>query len=82
MGGHEVVIEGEDLQPLLREMEESGLVRVLGPHISRYYPGAGINGSRMSVKVTSDTPQEARELIWRFLPDDGDYTVRMAAPER
>ena len=73
-----MVIEGEGLQPHLREMEESGRVRVLGPHISRHYLGSGINGMRMSVKVDSDSPAEARRLILDFLPPDGDFTVRLA----
>jgi hypothetical protein len=70
-----LVIEGKGLKPALEEMEKSGEVRVLGPHISRYYPGAGVNGSRMVVKVESDNAAEAREVVRGYLPADGDFTI-------
>ncbi len=76
IGMIELIVEGKGLEPMLREMERSGAIRVLGAHVSATYPGAGVDGMRMAVKVMADTPAEARDLVRRYLPPNGNYTVR------
>jgi hypothetical protein len=72
MPAFEFVIEGEDPRPYLRQMEKSGAVRVLGPHIdSHYYPGSDFEGMRMAVKVSAASVTDARKLVEGYLPDLG-----------
>ena len=74
----ELIVEGKGLEPLLREMERSPAIRVIGPHISSHYPGAQVHGQRIAVRVKADTAAEARELVRRYLPPDGNYSIRPA----
>ncbi len=72
MPAYELVIEGQDPQPYLRQMEKSGAVRVLGPHIDgQYSPGTEARAMRMAVKVSAASVTEARELVESHLPDFG-----------
>jgi hypothetical protein len=78
MEGIYLVIEGDGLQPVLREMEQKHKVRVLGPDLSRNYLGSGVTGSRMVVKVDAESVGTAMELVKGFLPEDADFTVQAA----
>jgi hypothetical protein len=72
MPAYELVIEGEDPQPYLRQMEKSGAVKVLGPHIDgRYSPGAGPQRMRMLVEVSAASVSDARSLVESHLPELG-----------
>lgn len=68
-GTFEVIVEGKALEPALREMERSPDIKVLGPHISTRYPGSGVEGMRIAVKVRADSPAEASSLVRRYLPE-------------
>ena len=76
--GIDLIIEGKGLEPALREMERSPDIKVIGPHICGRNPGAGTPGMRIAVRVNADTPAEARELLRRYLPADGNYVIRPA----
>jgi hypothetical protein len=65
----ELIVEGKALEPALREMERSPDIRVIGPHISTRYPGAGIKGMRIAVKVRADSPAEASSRVRSYLPE-------------
>ncbi len=72
MPAYQLVIEGEDPQPYLRQMEKSRSVRVLGPHIDgRYPPGADAHRMRMLVEVSAASVSEARSLVESHLPELG-----------
>jgi hypothetical protein len=78
MPAYELVIEGQDPQPYLRQMEKSGAVRVLGPHIDgRYSPGAEVRRMRMLVQVTAASVSDARALVESHLPELG-FSVKPA----
>ena len=70
----ELIVEGRGLEPVLREMERSPAIRVIGSHISSRDPRA--EGMRVTVRVAVATAAEARELLGSYLPADGNYTVR------
>lgn len=72
----ELIVEGRGLEPMLREMDRSLDIRVIGPHISREYPGAGVDGERIAVAVRADNAVEACDLVRSYLPPDGNYTIR------
>ncbi len=72
----ELIVEGKNLAPMLREMERSPAIRVIGPHISSRYPGAQVDDKRIAVRVAADTAAEARELVGSYLPPDRNYVVR------
>ncbi len=74
----ELIVEGKGLEPMLRQMERSPDIRVIGPHISGHYPGAGVNGQRFAIAVAAEDAAEARELVSHYLPPDGNYTIRPA----
>ena len=74
----ELIVEGRNLAPMLREMERSPAIRVIGPHISSRYPGAQVDDKRIAVRVAADTAADARDLVRRYLPPDGSYVVRPA----
>ena len=74
----ELIVEGKGLEPMLRQMERSPFIRVIGPHISSRYPGAQVNGQRIAVRVNAASAGEARDLVRHYLPPDGGYTIRPA----
>lgn len=74
----EFIIEGQNLDPALRQMERSDAIRVLGAHISTRLPGARVDGMRMSVMVKAESPAEARKLVESYLPPDESISVRPA----
>ena len=79
MGGVvEMILEGERLEPVLREMDRSPAIRVIGPHVSWQFPGSGATGQRITIRVAVKTAAEARELVRSYLPADGDYSIRPA----
>ncbi len=65
----ELIVEGKALEPALREMERSPDIRIIGPHISARYPGAGVEGMRIAVAVRAESAGEARDLVRRYLPE-------------
>ncbi len=75
MGDFTFVIEGRGLGSALAEMERSDAVRVLGPHISTYYPGSGADGERMVVVATARDAQAAEEVLWDYLGPRSNYAV-------
>ena len=74
----EMIVEGKGLEPILRQMKSDPAIRVIGPHISGHYPGAQIEGQRIAVRVNAGTAAQARDLIRKYLPPDGNYIVRPA----
>ncbi|MGZ8666196.1 MAG: hypothetical protein ACXWZM_03670 [Solirubrobacterales bacterium] len=74
----ELIIEGKGLEPLLREMERSPAIKVIGPHISSRFPDAGVNGQRIAIRVAAANAAEARDLVRRYLPPQGNYSIRPA----
>ena len=60
---------------MLREMERSPVITVIGPHISSRYPGPQVDVKRMAVRVAADTAAEARALVRRYLPPDRSYSI-------
>ena len=69
------VIEGRGLGSALAEMERSEEIKVLGPHISTYYPGSGADGERMVVVATALDVGGAEELLWHYLGPSSNYAV-------
>ncbi len=69
------VIEGRGMGSALAEMERSDQVRVLGPHISTYYPGSGADGERIVVAATARNILAAEELLWDYLGPSSNYAV-------
>ena len=69
------VVEGRGLGSALAEMERSDAVRVLGPHISTYYPGSGADGERMVVVATARDVDSAEQLLWNYLGPSRNYAV-------
>lgn len=69
------VIEGRGLGSALAEMERSDEVRVLGPHISTYYPGSGADGERIVVTATARNVGAAEDLLWDYLGPSSNYAV-------
>ena len=69
------VIEGRGLGSALAEMERSDEVRVLGPHISAYYPGSGADGERIVVAATARNVGAAEDLLWNYLGPNSNYAV-------
>ncbi len=65
----ELIVEGKALEPALREMDRSPDIKVLGPHISTRYPGAGVEGMRIAVRVRAHSPAEASSLVRSYLPE-------------
>ncbi len=77
MPAFELVIDGENPQPVLRQMEKSGAVRVLGPQIDRIHRiESGPAGTRMVVKVNAASVAAARELVEGYLPGDRGFKVQ------
>ena len=74
----ELIVEGKDLAPILREMERSPAINVIGPHISSQYPGAQVDDKRVAVKVNAGSAGEARDLIATYLPPHGGYAISPA----
>jgi hypothetical protein len=69
------VVEGRGLGSALAEMKRSDTVKVLGPHISTYYPGSGADGERMVVVATARDADAAEELLWDYLGPSRNYAV-------
>ena len=69
----ELIVEGKGLEPVLREMERSPAIRVIGSDISSRAPRA--EGMRITVSVAVSTAAEARDLLSSYLPAEGTYTV-------
>lgn len=78
MGVVELVIEGRDLESSLREMDKSGLITVVGPHIPTGMSGSGVDGHRIVIRVAAENAADARELVEQYLPPRGDYSIRPA----
>ncbi len=69
------VIEGRGMGSALAEMERSETIRVLGPHISTYYPGSGADGERIVVVASALDVDAAEELLWNYLGPSSNYAV-------
>lgn len=74
----ELIIEGKGLEPVLREMERSHEIRVIGPHISSRHPVAQKEGRLVAVRVNATDVAEAREIVRRYLPPGGGHSIRPA----
>jgi len=74
----ELIIEGKGMESMLREMERSPEISVIGPHISSRHPGTEAEVMRIAVRVKAKDPAEAREIVRRFLPPDGGHSIRPA----
>jgi hypothetical protein len=69
------VIEGKGLGSALAEMDRSDGIRVLGPHISTYYPGSGANGERMVIAVEADTAEAGEDRLWGYLEPESAFAI-------
>jgi hypothetical protein len=74
----ELIVEGKGMEPMLREMERSPDIRVIGPHISSRYLGAGVEGQRTVIRVKAEDAAEAREIVRRYLPPDSGHIIKPA----
>jgi hypothetical protein len=75
------VIEGRGLGSALAEMDRSGRVRVIGPHINAAH---GASGDRqvMMVAVEAESPGAGEELLWGYLEPRNQYAISTALRQR